>query len=46
MNGNGKFTWPDGKQYDGEYVDDLKEGTGIFKWPDGKEYEGPWVKGK
>ena len=38
--------WPGGKYYDGDYVDDNKEGVGEFHWPDGKWYKGDWVKGQ
>lgn len=30
--GYGVFTWPDGRRYEGEYVDDKKEGNGVFFW--------------
>jgi len=46
MNGYGVFTWPDGRKYDGNYVEDKKEGRGKFTWPDGKEYDGEWKDGK
>ena len=36
MHGTGKFTWPDGRWYDGDYVEDRKEGHGKFSWPNGK----------
>ena len=26
MNGHGIFTWTDGRYYEGEYIDDKKEG--------------------
>jgi len=26
MEGYGVFTWPDGRKYEGEYIDDKKEG--------------------
>jgi len=26
MNGRGKLTWPDGREYEGDYVNDVKEG--------------------
>ena len=45
MHGRGVFTWSDGKIYDGEDVDDKKEGYGVFKWPDGKLYMGMWKDG-
>jgi hypothetical protein len=32
MEGSGVFKWPDGRRYEGEYVDDKKEGNGIFYW--------------
>lgn len=35
MHGNGKYEWPDGRKYDGQYEDDLKHGYGVFTWPDG-----------
>ena len=40
MHGKGVFTWKDGRKYEGEYVNDLKEGRGIFSRPDGKVYDG------
>ena len=36
MHGRGVFTWPDGRKYEGEYIEDKKEGQGIFYWPDGR----------
>ena len=32
----------DGISYEGDWVDDQKEGWGSYKWPDGKKYEGQW----
>lgn len=47
MNGDdSKFTWPDGRTYEGGYKDDKKHGWGVFKWPSGKEYRGYWHEGK
>jgi len=46
MDGYGVFTWPDGKKYEGCYINDKKEGFGKFYWPDGKIYEGQWKDGK
>ena len=40
------YSLGDGKIYDGDYVDDKKEGYGDFKWPDGKLYEGMCKDGK
>ncbi len=46
MDGEGEFTWTDGRRYLGEYLDDKKHGYGIFEWPDGKKYKGYWENGK
>lgn len=40
MHGKGIFRWPDGRVYEGDYVDDKKEGFGKVIWPDGRIYEG------
>jgi hypothetical protein len=45
MNGKGKLTWPDGRMYDGEYINDQKEGVGIFMFADGRKYIGNWKDG-
>lgn len=45
MHGKGKFLWPDGKFYEGEYKNDKKDGYGKYFW-DGKSYEGTWLNGK
>lgn len=46
MDGCGRFTWADGRKYEGEYKADKKEGFGIFYWPDGRSYTGYWSNGK
>lgn len=47
LHGKGKFFFAaEGHCYEGEYVEDTKEGQGIFKWADGREYRGGWRKGK
>lgn len=46
MHGKGTFTWADGRKYEGDYKDDIKEGEGTFWWPNGKKYEGSWKGGK
>lgn len=46
MHGYGVFEWPDGRLYEGTYVEDVKHGVGTFKWPDGKIYTGGWGNGK
>ena len=30
MHGKGVIIWRDGKSYDGEYIDDKKQGKGVF----------------
>lgn len=46
MHGNGKYTWKDGRMYEGEYENDRKHGYGVYTWNDGKQYEGHWKNGK
>jgi hypothetical protein len=46
MHYRGIYSWPDGRKYEGEYLDDKKDGFGIFTFADGKKYEGYWVDGK
>ena len=52
MNGKGKLNWPDGRSYEGDFIDDNKEGEGHFIWPDTKDptkfrsYSGAWADGK
>ena len=46
MHGQGVYSWPDGRKYDGEYENDQKNGKGSFYWPDGRMYCGGWRQGK
>ena len=46
MHGKGLYRWPDGNEYEGEYIFNIKEGNGIFRWKDGRIYEGSFEKGK
>ena len=46
MHGFGQMTWPDGRQYEGEFYNDVKQGQGTFQWADGRIYSGQWFKGK
>ena len=32
MQGQGEFIWPDGRKYQGSYLEDKKEGYGVFEW--------------
>ena len=40
--GKGKFIWPDGAFYVGEWNDDLRSGYGYMQWADGTSYSGEW----
>lgn len=46
MDGDGIFTWKDGRKYKGQYSDDRKHGYGEFFWPDGRIYKGFWKDGR
>ena len=41
-NGQGTFTWPDGKKYVGEFKNDKMDGQGTLTWPDGSIEKGLW----
>lgn len=32
IEGFGLIEWPDGRIYEGEFIDCLREGYGIYKW--------------
>lgn len=40
MHGKGVYTWKDGRRYEGEYVNDKKQGWGQYIWADGRMYIG------
>lgn len=46
MHGRGLLKWADGKQYEGFFVNDKRQGVGVFKWKDGRVYDGEWLDGK
>lgn len=46
MNGHGKFTAADQRQYIGMYKDSQFNGKGFYKWPDGRTYSGFYVRDK
>ncbi len=46
MHGEGVFTWPDGKRYEGWYLVDKKHGYGELQWPDKRIFKGQWSHGK
>ena len=35
MEGYGVFVWPDGRRYEGDYVDDQMNGRGTLRWKSG-----------
>jgi hypothetical protein len=45
-NGKGKYTWPDGRIYNGDFKDDKREGRGVYTWPNGAVYDGMFKDGK
>ena len=46
MHGKGHMIYPDGKEYIGDFDNDLRHGQGLYKFGDEREYEGGWFKGK
>ena len=48
MGGQGNYTWPNGKKYEGEWKDGKKDGKGVILYEDGSKMEGvfrddrPW----
>ena len=46
MHGRGIFRWNDGRTYEGDFVNDRKEGQGVLVWKDGRKYDGQWKNGK
>ena len=36
----GVLTCPDGKKYEGNWIDNKMHGWGIYTWPEGCHYEG------
>jgi uncharacterized membrane protein len=39
---SGTFTWADGSNYQGSYVNEKRNGRGILNYADGSRYEGYW----
>ena len=46
MDGKGLFKWPDGSEYEGDYVKGVREGLGKFTWSNGNTFKGVFKKGK
>ena len=45
MHGFGTFKWPDGKTYEGNYKNDVKDGEGTMTFSNGKSYKEVWKDG-
>ena len=45
-NGQGTYTFPDGKKYVGKFKDGKEHGKGTYTYPDGVKYEGKFKDGK
>ena len=45
-NGQGTYTFPDGKKYEGKFKDGKEQGQGTYTYPDGVKYEGKFKDGK
>ena len=49
MNGKGKLSWEpfeNGRTYEGNFVNDEKDGYGIQIWTDGRKFDGEWKAGQ
>ena len=46
MHGSGVLTYPDGKKYEGEFINGKRHGEGIFTYPDGTAFIGKFIAGK
>ena len=46
MHGYGRLVWPNGRSYEGEFENDVKNGKGTYQWADGQVYTGEWLNGK
>ena len=40
------FEWPDGRRYEGEFIDDAQSGLGVLLWRDGTVYHGQFANDK
>jgi len=53
MHGNGEIKWPDGRRYEGNFVNDKMHSVegddtipDVYEWPDGSKYIGKWKNDK
>ena len=44
--GTGRYTWPNGDVYDGEWADGVQSGTGVKTYCNGDQYTGSWSNNK
>lgn len=44
--GFGRYAWPNGEQYEGQFKQGAKHGTGVSQWVDGGRYEGEYRRGE
>ncbi len=44
--GYASYHWPDGRQYEGDFVLGQPEGMGSGSWPGGDRYRGTWHEGR
>lgn len=43
LNGQGRFTWKDGKQYEGGFKNSKFHGEGVVIYPNKNKIRGTWV---
>ena len=43
--GNGYYIYPNGNEYEGEFVNGVPEGKGIMRFANNDRYEGDWKEG-
>ena len=46
MDGQGKFWWPNGDLYTGQYINGKRNGLGDMAYGDGDQYLGAWRSGQ
>merc|ERR1711957_423419 len=46
IEGQGIYTWSDGRRFEGEWYDNKMHGVGRFTWADGRIYEGEYIDDK
>jgi len=44
--GQGVFYWPDGRKYDGQWLNGKQDGIGVYSTANGKSRKGEWKDGK